>query len=122
MALATSPAHGQSLGAFTDYDKNFIVFDDGVFRQIEFQEVMSYAVGSGCVAYVNNGGHLKAYANHITYNVSPSVERYNITDNLFTFQVGTQLYVFEQGNKRLLTGYVGSFMVGDSVVAFIDNH
>ncbi|MBR6081903.1 MAG: hypothetical protein IKP62_03135 [Salinivirgaceae bacterium] len=121
-AMVACPAHGQSLGAFTDYDKHFIVFDDGNFRQLEFQEVMSYAVGSGCVAYVNNGGHLKAYANHITYNVSPSVERYSITDNLFTFQVGTQLYVFEQGSKRLLTGYVGSFMVGDSVVAFIDTN
>ena len=116
------PALGQSLGAFIDYDKNFIVFDDGNFRQLEFQEVKSFAVGSGCVAYVSNGGSLKAYANHISYNVSPSVERYNITDNLFTFQVGSQLYVFEQGNKRLLTGFVGRFMVGDSVVAFIDTN
>ena len=121
-ALTARPALGQSLGAFIDYDKDFIVFDDGNFRQLEFQEVKSFAVGSGCVAYVTNGGHLKAYANHIQYDVSPSVERYRITDNLFTFQVGTQLYVFEQGNKRLLTGFAGRFLVGDSVVAFIDTN
>ncbi len=121
-AIVACPAHGQSLGAFSDYDKDFIVFDDGNFRQLEFQEVKSYAVGSGCVAYVTNGGHLKAYANHIQYDVSPSVEQYTITDNLFTFNVGTQLYVFEQGSRRLLTGFVGNYLVGDSVVAFIDTN
>ncbi|MBP5666715.1 MAG: hypothetical protein J6X32_01055 [Salinivirgaceae bacterium] len=122
MVIAVHPAVGQSLGAFTDYDKHFIVFDDGNFRQLEFQEVKSFAVGSGCVAYVSNGGHLKAYANHISYSVSPSVDSYTITDNLFTFSVGSQLYVFEQGNRRMLSGFTGRFMVGDSVVAFIDTN
>lgn len=121
-ALTVSPALGQSLGAFTDYDKHFIVFDDGNFRQLEFQEVRSFAIGSGCVAYINNGGYLKAYANHIQYDVSPSVDNYTITDNLFTFIVGSQLYVFEKGNRRLLSGFTGRFMVGDSVVAFIDTN
>lgn len=120
--VLTQPAIGQSLGAFTDYDKHFIVFDDGNFRQLEFQEVKSFAVGSGCVAYINNGGYLKAYANHIQYDVSPSVDSYTITDNLFTFKVGSQLYVFEQGNRRMLSGFAGRFLVGDSVVAFIDTN
>lgn len=122
LAMTLHTAMSQSLGAFTDYDKHFYVFDDGTFRQLEFQEVRSFAVGSGCVAYINNGGYLKAYANHLQYDVSPSVSNYTITDNLFTFQVGSQLYVFENGNRRLLTGFVGRFMVGDSIVAFIDTN
>jgi len=120
--ICVKSACSQSLGAFTDYDKHLIVFDDGTFRDLEFQEVRSFAVGSGCVAYVDNGGSLKAYTNHISYNVSPSVSAYTITDNLFTFQVGTQLYVFEKGDKRLLSAFTGNFMVGDSIVAFIDTN
>ena len=120
--LIARPVAGQSLGAFTDYDKHFIIFDDGNFRDVEFQEVRSFAMGSGCVAYVDNWGSLKAYANHISYDVSPSVTSYTITDNLFTFQVGSQLYVFEKGDKRLLSAYTGRFMVGDSIVAFIDTN
>lgn len=122
LTMTLHTAMSQSLGAFTDYDKHFYIFDDGTFRQLEFQEVRSFAVGSECVAYVNNGGYLKAYANHIQYDVSPSVSSYTITDNLFTFQVGSQLYVFENGNRRLLTGFAGRFMVGDSIVAFIDTN
>ena len=120
--LAARPATGQSLGAFTDYDKHFIIFDDGNFRDVEFQEIRSFAVGSGCVAYVDNWGSLKAYTNHISYDVSPAVSAYTITDNLFTFQVGSQLYVFEKGDKQLLSAYTGRFMVGDSIVAFIDTN
>ncbi|MBR5958266.1 MAG: hypothetical protein IKZ99_07880, partial [Salinivirgaceae bacterium] len=108
--LAARPAAGQSLGAFTDYDKHFIIFDDGNFRDVEFQEVRSFAVGSGCVAYVDNWGSLKAYTNHISYDVSPAVSAYTITDNLFTFQVGSQLYVFEKGDTPLLSAYTGRFM------------
>lgn len=114
--------YSQSIGAFIDYDKHLIIFDDGTFRDIEFQEVRSFAAGSRCVAYVDNGGSLKAYTNHISYNVSPSVSAYTITDNLFTFQVGSQLYVFENGDKRLLSAFTGNFMVGDSIVAFIDTN
>lgn len=112
----------QSTCAYTDFNKHFIVFDNGTFRQIEFQEVRSYSIGTNTIAYVDNGGSLKAYHNHVSYDVSPSVTDYTTTDNLCAFQVGSQLYVFDRGLKKMLTAFAGSFQIGDSIVAFIDTN
>lgn len=113
-------ASTQNIAAFSDYQKNFYVFDDGNIRQLEFQPVLSYKTGDKCIGYETNGNHFKVYNNHIDYDLSSMVKSYKVTDNLVTYQVGTQLYVFENGNKRLLSKFVGNYLAGDSLVAFFD--
>ncbi len=113
-------ASSQNIAAFSDYQKSFYVFDDGKTRQLEFQPVLSYQTGDKCIGYETNGNHLKVYNNHIDYDVSSMVKSYKVTDNLVSYQVGTQLYVFEDGNKRLLSKFVGNYLAGDSLVAFFD--
>ncbi len=113
-------AQSQNLAAFSDYQNRFFVFDAGKTRQLEFQPVLDYQIGDKCVGYVTNGNHFKIYYNHIDYDVSAMVKSYKVTDNLVTYQVGTQLYVFENGNKKLLSKFVGTYFAGDSLVAFFD--
>lgn len=110
----------QNLAAFTDYQKNFWVFDSGKFRQLEYQPVLSYQTADHSVGYVTNGNHFKIYTNHIDYDINPLVDNYNVTNHLATYEIGTQLYVFENGQKQLLSKFVGNYLVGDSVVAFFD--
>jgi len=110
----------QNIAAFSDYQNKFYVFDEGKIRQLEFQPVLEYEIGNKCIGYVTNGNHFKVYYNHIDYDVSAMVKSYKVTDNLITYQVGTQLYVFEDGNKKLLSKFVGKYIADDSIVAFFD--
>jgi hypothetical protein len=110
----------QQLGAFTDFEKKFFIFDQGTFRQLEFQPVKSFGIGDHCVAYVTDGDYLKAYANHLSYDVSPAVTSYIVTNQIVCFQIGTQLYSFENGQKNLLSKFVGKYQANDSLIAFFD--
>ncbi|MDA3893235.1 MAG: hypothetical protein PF517_16355 [Salinivirgaceae bacterium] len=115
-----SGVFSQNIAGFSDYQNKFYVFDDGNIRQLEYQPVKEFEVGDKCLAYVTNGDHFKAYYNHITYDISLLVSSYKVTDNLITYQIGTQLYVFEDGVKRLLSKFVGNYLAGDSLVVFFD--
>jgi hypothetical protein len=113
-------ASAQNIAAFSDYQKKFVVFDNGSFRQLEFQPVLSYQIGDRCIGYLTNANTLKAYYNHIDYELSTMVDAYNVTDNLIAYKLADQLYVFEGGKKTLLSRYVGYFEANDSIIAFFD--
>jgi hypothetical protein len=112
--------NAQNIAAFSDYQKRFFVFDNGQTRQLEYQPVLSYQTGDKCIGYVTNGNNLKVYYNHIDYDLDAMVSSYIVTNNLVTYQMNSQLFVFEDGNKKLLSQYVGNYFVGDSMVAFFD--
>ncbi len=113
-------ASAQNIAAFSDYQKNFWVFDSGNMRQLEFQPVLSHQTGDKCIGYETNSNHLKIYYNHIDYDVTSMVTAYTVTDNLVSYKVGTQLYVFEDGVKKNLSRFVGHHETGDSIVGFFD--
>ncbi len=113
-------AMSQNIAGFTDYQKFFWVFDEGKFRQLEFQPVLDFQVGDQCVGYVTNANHFKVYYQHIPHHLTNMVSDYQVTDNLVAYTVGTQLYVFEGGNKYLLSKFVGHYAASDSMVAYFD--
>lgn len=110
----------QNIAAFSDYQKAFHVFDNGKIRQLEYQPVISYQVGDKCLGYETNGRHLKIYYNHIEYDIASMASSYVVTDNLVSYKVGSQLYVFEDGAKKNLSRFVGYHQTGDSIVGFFD--
>jgi hypothetical protein len=112
--------YAQNLAAFSDYQNRFFVFDNGNTRQLEFQPVISYQTGDKCIGYITNGNNFKIYYNHIDYDLESMVSKYIVTDNLVTYQLNSQLFVFEDGKKTLLSQYVGNYFAGDSLVAFFD--
>lgn len=118
--IKSNIATSQPLAAFSDYNKSFYVFDNKKIRLLEHQAVISYKTGNQCVGYISNGNHFKIYHNHISYDVASMVDKYTVTDNLTTYQIGRQLYVFENGKKKNLSRYVGFYHVGDSMVGFFD--
>jgi len=118
--ILTQTIFSQNIAGFSDYQNRFYVFDEGNIRQLEFQPVKAFDVGDKCMGYITNAEHFKVYYNHLTFDVSPFVNSYKVTDNLITYQVGTQLYVFEDGKKHLLSKFVGNYLAGDSLVVFFD--
>lgn len=121
LLLCSQPLFAQNIAAFTDYQKNFWIFDEGKFRQWEFQPILSSQTGDKCIAYETNGNHFKIYYNHIDYDISAMIRSYQVTDNLVTYTVGSQLYVFENGIKKNLSRFVSNYITGDSIVAFYDS-
>lgn len=118
--LLTFKLSSQNIGAFSDYQKAFYVFDDGKMRQMEYQPVISFQVGDKCIGYETNGRNLKVYYNHIDYDLASMVNEYTVTKNLVSYRIGKQLYAFDEGNKKLLSRYVGHHAVGDSIIGFFD--
>ena len=110
----------QNIAAFSDYKKSFFVFDDGKIRQLEYQPVLEFEVGDKCLGYVTNSDHFKVYYNHVDYDLAALVKSYKVTDNLVSYQVGTQLHVFEDSKKKLLSKFIGNYLAGDSLIAFFD--
>ncbi|MGD9993008.1 MAG: hypothetical protein AB7S69_06890 [Salinivirgaceae bacterium] len=114
----------QNIAAFSDYQNRFFVFDDGKIRQLEHLPVLSFETGDDCIAYLTNSSNFKIYHNHIAYEVAPLVSSYQVTNHLVSYANGSQLYVFDGGNKVLLSKYTGEFRTNDSLIAFFDtfNH
>jgi hypothetical protein len=115
-------SQSQNLAAFSDYQNRFFIFDDGNIRQLEYLPVNSFETGDNCIAYLTNGNNFKIYHNHISYDVAPIIDAFIVTDNLVSYKNGSQLYVFEQGQKKLLSKYVSDYLTGDSLVAFFDSY
>lgn len=112
----------QNLAAFSDYQNRFYIFDDGQIRQMEFLPINTFQTGDNCIGYITNENNFKVYYNHISYDVAPMVSSYIVTDNLVSYKNGSQLYVFEKGQKKLLSKFVSDFSSGDSLVAFFDTY
>ncbi|MBI9067704.1 MAG: hypothetical protein JEZ09_10465 [Salinivirgaceae bacterium] len=112
--------NSQNIAAFTDYQKHFYVFDDGNIRQLEHLPVISYKAGDKYVGYITNNNNFKIYYNNIDYDIGPFVQDYFVTNNLVIYSTGQQLYVFDNGKKRLLSKLVGDYYYGDSMVAYYD--
>lgn len=118
--LVASGLFSQNIAAFSDYQKEFFVFDDGKFRNLEHQEVLSFQVGEKSIAYQANNNHLKVYYNHIDYDVAIMANGFKVTNNLISYMVGSQLYVFDKGTKKTLTKFVGNYKTCDSIIGFFD--
>lgn len=118
--LCSAILKAQDIAAFSDYQKEFFVFDKGNFRNLERMPVVSFAVGDKCIGYYTEGNHFKAYYNHIVYDIAALIDSYKVTNYLVSYNSGGQLYVFDNGVKHVLTKFVGNHRVGDSIIGFFD--
>ena len=56
-----SVASAQKVVPFTDFNGFFKSYQDGFFRQIEFQRVREFKAGDDIVAYINFRGNLTVF-------------------------------------------------------------
>jgi hypothetical protein len=112
---------GQNLSAYSDYKNYFYAFDNGPNFELESQPIKSYKVGGNAVAYVNGTDNFRAYYKGDTYDLlSIAPTDYAATDNLVVYYRDMILNVFDNGNRKTLSGYTTSYMAGDSIVGFYD--
>ena len=103
-----------------DFSGYFKSFQNGFFRQIEFQRIKDFKAGDNVVGYTDNRGNLRVYNGGKPMDLSNMIVDYRVSDNLLTWKIGSTLNMWDNGRKRTLSFDVSSYWVMDSVIVFED--
>ena len=119
--ISSAVIKAQNLSAYTDYRNYFYVFDDGDFKNIEYNPIKSYKIGGNSVVYLNNSDNLKIYYKGSSYDfadVTPEV--FYAADDIAAYTKDKILTVFDRGRFHTLSALVNYYTVSDSLVGFFD--
>jgi len=111
---------GQTAIPFVDFNNFFRTFEDGHFRQLEFQRIQEYKVGDEAVAYYDNRGNLRIYNGGQPKDVANMNAEYQVSDHLITWKIGETLNLWDDGKLQTLTYRCGEYAVKDSMVVYED--
>lgn len=116
-------AKPQHLGAYTDYNNHFYIFDKGKSIQAEDLDIQSFSIGGECVLYINNQGHLKLYyEGSIIKLEAGGVTDYVATDHLAAYTIFERLNIIEKGQVATLSMRCPLYRVQDSLIVFYDKN
>ncbi|MDX2361688.1 MAG: hypothetical protein QNK23_12845 [Crocinitomicaceae bacterium] len=118
--LFTSLANAQNVVPLIDFSRYFKSFQNGFFRQIEFQEIKGFKAGDNVVGYIDIRGNLKVYDGNTSMTLSNVNVEYEVSDNLLIWKVGQTLNMWDSGHKRTLCYTAGKYWLRDSLVVFED--
>ena len=122
MLFLSQTSSAQNISAYTDYRGYLQAFEDGMFKQLEYMPVQSYKFGRSIIAYIDNKNDFKIYyKGQAIYQVNAADFSYQVSDYLVAYKVGKVLYVFDRGQKKLLSYYSSIVTLDDSLLAFFDD-
>ncbi|MBX2909083.1 MAG: hypothetical protein KF706_05590 [Chitinophagales bacterium] len=112
----------QYLAPYSDFNNIQYVFNDGQTFKVEPQPFRSFRVGKKVIAYVPQNDRLKIFYQGQTYNASPIIPEYYVTDNLFVFRNLNSIKVlweneFKQVEFQFREG-TDKMWVSDSLIAW----
>ena len=110
----------QNIVPLVDFSRYFKNFQDGYFRQIEFQPISEFKYGDNLVAYVDFRGNLVVYDGIKKNNISNIRVVYEVSDKLMIWKVGETLNMWDETGKRTLTFNVRNYWVKDDIIVFED--
>lgn len=113
-------ASAQKVVPFIDFNGFFKSYQNGFFRQIEFQRIREFKAGDDLVAYINFRGNLTIFDGSKPEEISNVVVEYEVSDHLMTWKIGPTLNLWDGGEKRTLTYFADQYVVKDSMVVFND--
>lgn len=110
----------QNVVPFTDFNGFFKSYQNGFFRQIEFQRVREFKTGDDIVAYINFRGNLTIFDGTSPKEISNVQVDYEVSDHLMTWKIGPTLNLWGDGEMRTLTYFADQYILRDSIVVFND--
>lgn len=115
-------SQAQDVGAYSDNMGYFYVFDNGIKKKLEHQQVKRFQVGGRNLAYIDGAGNFKAYYNgniKVLDQIQPS--KFEVKPGLVAYQMANELRVFQEGRHLVLTKWCKEYQViGDSLILFFD--
>lgn len=121
LLLLSFSATSQKVIPIVDFSGYFKSFNDGFFRQIEFQRIKNFKTGDNVCAYFDFKGNLRVYNGGTPKDVA-NIETaiYTVSDNLMTWQLGETLNMWDNGKLQTLTYRAGQYKVTDSLIVYQD--
>ncbi len=111
----------QPLSAYTSFQNQFMVWDNGMIRKVEFLVPLQVGIGRSAIPYIDNSRNFKIYYKGGAQKVNDGfTQAFQVTDNLVTYQNSKALFVWDQGKTTNLSKYCEQFYLGDSLVVFFD--
>lgn len=113
-------ATAQEVVPFIDFNGFFKSYQNGFFRQIEFQRVREFKTGDDVVAYIDFRGNLRVFDGTKPKDISNVQVEYEVSDHLMTWKIGPTLNLWDNGEMRTLTYFADQYVLRDSIVVFND--
>lgn len=111
-------ANAQQVIPFVDFNNYFKSFQNGFFRQIEFQQIREYKAGDDVVAYIDNRNNLRVFDGTQPRDLANVNVQYEVSDHLLVWSIGQTLNMWDAGDLRTLSYFAGSYEVKDSLIVF----
>jgi len=109
------------LSAFTNFQNQFMVWDKGMIRKIEYLVPLQVKIGRSAIPYIDNSRSFKIYSNGGSTKVNDGfTNSFQVSDNLITYQNAKSLNVWDNGKSTNLSKYCEQYFLGDSLVLFFD--
>ncbi|RQO30119.1 hypothetical protein DBR32_11065 [Taibaiella sp. KBW10] len=122
IVLFGTKAWAQPVSAYTNFQNQFMVWDNGIERKIESLLPVRYEIGRVAVPYLDNTRNFKIYSKGGVQLINQGfTSDFKVTDNLVAYRNNNALFVWENGTTTRLSNYISTYTVGDSVVLFFDN-
>jgi len=119
--LFTVAAEAQPLAAYTNLQRQVMVWDNGLLRKVDYLPPTEMKVGRTAIAYLDNSRSFKIYYGGGVRTVNAGfTNSFDVSDNLITFLNAKSLNVFEQGVVKNLSLLCDEYYMGDSLVVFLD--
>ena len=106
--------------AFTDYNNYFKLYQNGVFRQLEFQRIISSIQGDNIIAYVDAKSDFKVFEGGNPVLLANVQVNHKISDNILVWSSGPTIMYYTKGQKKQLTFFGRDFEVKDSLIIYED--
>jgi hypothetical protein len=121
LITATGLQSFAQLSAFTSFQNQFMVWDNGMIRKIEYLAPLQFKIGRSAIPYIDNSRSFKIYSNGGSKKINDGfTSNYQVSDNLIAYQNGKALNVWDQGTVTSLSRYCEQFYLGDSLVLFFE--
>lgn len=109
------------LSAFTNFQNQFMAFENGMIRRIDYLVPIKFGVGRNAIAFMDNSRNFKIYSKGGVTQINAGLTNaFQVTDNLITYQNATALSVWDRGQIQSLSRMCNQFYTGDSLVIFFE--
>lgn len=113
-------AQAQKVIPMIDFSGYFRSFQDGFFRQVEFQQIKEFKAGDDLVAYIDIRGNLRVFDGTKPMDLSNMNVEYEVSDHLLTWKIGETINLWDAGKKQTLTFNARNYWLRDSIAVYED--
>jgi hypothetical protein len=106
MLLGMQKVTQAQLSCFTSFQNKFMVWDQGMIREIEYLVPTSFKIGKMAIPYIDNSRNFKIYSNGVSKKINDGfTNNYYVSDNLIAYMNAKSLNVWDNGKVTNLSRY-----------------